>query len=186
MKPGSLNKRGIVQRQVETQNGAGEVEFVYETLFELWMAVEPIAGREMFLVKALGALEDGKVLRKVVRAAFKPTYQAALVAIPVGTVMHRTYRGRIVAPGFAKSTLKLKTSVSKDKQMARATIGVGAEAFYVMQFVELFGQYGQPPRPWLRPVFYGHRGEQQALLASGLKKEILRIAAKTGGAANVM
>jgi len=126
-------------------------------------------------LKELGKMEDGKALRSAVRAGFKPTLEAARANIPVGTRSHLTYKGRRVDGGYAKSTLRMITKLSKDKQKAAAIIGVRKEAYYVVQYLELYGQYGRPPKPWLRPAFYSTRGEQQRGVVEDLRKSVKRI-----------
>jgi HK97 gp10 family phage protein len=122
---------------------------------------------------ALGRLEDGKAIRAAVRAGMTPALRAAKQNIPTGTKEHRTYKGRLVAPGFAKRSIVLITSLSKDKQKATAIIGVKAEAFYAIQFVEM-GTSKMAAQPWLRPAFYDTRQEQEEALAAALRKAILK------------
>lgn len=128
-------------------------------------------------LKELGKLDDGKALRQAAREGMKPVFKAAQQAIPVGTKEHRTYKGRLVGPGFAKRNLKIVVSLSKDKQSATAILGVSAEAFYVVQFVEL-GTSNQAAQPWLRPAFYGNKQNEINGIARGLQKAIDK-AAKT-------
>jgi HK97 gp10 family phage protein len=128
-------------------------------------------------LKELGKLDDGKALRDSTREGMRPAFRAAQQAIPVGTKEHRTYKGRLVGPGFAKRNLKLVVSLSKDKQRATAMIGVTSEAFYAVQFVEL-GTSRQAAQPWLRPAFYGTKQNQIGGIEKGLRKAIEK-AAKT-------
>lgn len=124
---------------------------------------------------ALGKLEDGKALRAAAKAGMMPTYKAAQQNIPVGTVAHRTYKGRLVAPGFAKRSLRLVTYLSPDKQKATAVVGVTGEAFYAISFVEI-GTSKMAAQPWLRPSFYYTREEQESAVAGSLKRTIEKIA----------
>ena len=124
---------------------------------------------------ALGSLEDGKVLRAVVRAGMTPARKKARQLIPVGVDAHRTYKGRLVAPGFAQRSIVIVVSLSRDKQKATAILGVKAEAFYAIQFVEM-GTSKMAAQPWLRPAFYGTREEQEAALAEALRKFVLKAA----------
>lgn len=124
---------------------------------------------------ALGKLEDGKAIRTAVKAGMTPAFKAAQQNIPIGTVAHRTYKGRLVAPGFAKRSLRLVTTLSSDKQKATAIIGVLGEAFYAIQFVEM-GTSKMAAQPWLRPSFYNTREEQESALADSLKRTIEKLA----------
>lgn len=126
---------------------------------------------------ALGKLEEGKALRAAVRAGIKPATERAKAMAPVGEVAHKTYKGRLVAPGFLRRSIRSVTKLSKDKQKATALLGVRAEAFYGVQFVEL-GTSRMPASPWLRPAFEATQTEQQKALAASLKKSVEK-AAKT-------
>lgn len=127
---------------------------------------------------ALGAKVKGKALRAAVRAAVKPALNQAKINIPVGDVAHRTYKGRLVAPGFAKRSLRIVARLSKTGEQASAAVGVRKEAFYVVQFHEEYGTARMPAKPWLRPAFESTLDQQKAALADSLRKSILK-AAKT-------
>lgn len=131
-------------------------------------------------LKALGALEDGRALRRAVYAGMKPALAAARAKIPVGTRTHRTYKGRLVSPGFAKASLRIVTTVSKDKQAAFALLGPRKEAFYASLYVEI-GTAKMAAKPWLRPAFYGSAEAQKEGLADSLQRSVLKIAAASGG-----
>ena len=129
-------------------------------------------------LNALQKLEDGKAIRAAVKAGMTPVYKAAQQKIPVGTVAHRTFKGRLVAPGFAKRSLQLVTTLSSDKQKATAIIGVRGEAFYAIQFVEM-GTSKMAAQPWLRPAFYDTREEQESAVATSLRNTIDKITRTT-------
>lgn len=128
-------------------------------------------------LRELGHLDDGKALRAGVRAAGRVVVNKAKALIPEGIDAHKTYKGRLVAPGFARRSIRSITVVSKDKQQATAVTGVRAEAFYASQFVEL-GTAKMAKRPWLRPAFHGSKPEQEKALADKLRAYILKVAAK--------
>lgn len=144
------------------------------------MALEGVAALTAQL-RALGALEDGKALRSSVRAAIKPAADRARASIPVGVDAHRTYKGRLVAPGFAQRSIGVKVNLTRDKQKAIARLGVAREAFYAVNFVEL-GTSRMAARPWLRPAFESTQDAQTAGLGKGLQKAILRAVRKRGAA----
>ncbi len=123
----------------------------------------------------LGAKTAGKELRGAVRAAAKIAYDKAKAAIPVGDEPHKTYKGRLVAPGFAQRSLRLLARINRRKGSAEALIGVRREAFYALSFVEL-GTSRMGARPWLRPAFESSQDSMLRSLASELKKRIERIA----------
>lgn len=124
---------------------------------------------------ALGKLEDGKALRAAGRAAGRVVADRARALIPKGDVAHRTYKGRLVAPGFASRSIRYIASLSKDKQKVTVIVGVRAEAFYAVQFVEL-GTSKMERQPWLRPAFQSTIDQQEAALADHLRKTIEKIA----------
>lgn len=131
-------------------------------------------------LRALQGLEDGKAIRAAVKFAIRPAVVKARETIPVGTQPHKTYKGRIVAPGFARRSIKVATFISKDKQSATAVIGVKAEAYYATQFLEL-GTSKMAARPWLRPAMTATADEQLKRLSTGLSRAIARLAKKRGG-----
>lgn len=102
-------------------------------------------------LRELGKMDDGKVTRSAVRAGAKTVVKRAKELIPEGIDAHRTYKGRLVAPGFARRAIRAITKLSRDKQAATASIGVRKEAYYAVQFVER-GTVKQAAQPWLRPA----------------------------------
>lgn len=133
------------------------------------------------LEEKLKALADPKVNSAVLRAGavagMKLVMKAAKEKVPVGTVPHKTYKGRIVAPGFASRNLKVKGSVSRDRQKASAVLGVSSEAFYALQFIEL-GTSRIPAQPWLVPAFEQTQDQAQAALRDAMVKRLEKIIAK--------
>lgn len=123
----------------------------------------------------LGKAASGRVLKAAVTEAMLPTYTEALGRVPVGTVPHRTYKGRTVEPGFAQQNVRLKTWVSKDKSAATAMVGVSPEAYYVLQFIEL-GTSKLPAAPWLTPAFESNKDAAVKQVARELRERIERIA----------
>jgi HK97 gp10 family phage protein len=132
------------------------------------------------LDQKLAALQNanpGPILRRAVNRGIRPALEQAKATVPVGKEAHKTYKGRLVAPGFARKSLKVKTNVSRDKQAASAILGVASEAFYAIQFIEL-GTSEIPATPWLQPAFENTAEQQQAALAAELKAGIERAAKK--------
>lgn len=134
------------------------------------MALEGVAALTKQL-DALGKLDDGKALRAAVREAAKPAVEKAKALIPEGVDAHRTYKGRLVAPGFAKRNIRAVTTLSKDKQKASAIIGVRREAFYAVQFVEI-GTSKMAAEPWLRPALDSTQAQCEQRLADSLKTAV--------------
>lgn len=128
------------------------------------------------LDRKLGLLKEsmrGNILRSAVRAGIKPAKLRAVSLIPKGGVPHRTYKGRLVGPGFASRNIRVITTVSADRNKASAIMGVRREAFYATQFVETRkGKSKDKGRPWLEPAMRQTQSEQLAALSAQLKKRI--------------
>lgn len=126
-------------------------------------------------LEELGAGLAEKFMRQAVRAGIRPALEKAAQTIPVGLDAHRTFKGRLVAPGFSKRSLRVVTRVSQDKKRVSAALGVRREAFYAVLFTEL-GTSKMPARPWLRPAMRTTQVQQQDALAAKLKQRIEGIA----------
>lgn len=128
-------------------------------------------------LQELGGLNDGKALRGCVRAGMYPAFLRAHELIPVGTVAHRTYTGRLVAPGFSKRSLRIVVQTSKDKQAATALLGPSKEGYYATQFTER-GFRNKAARPWLRPALFQSQGNCTLAMAEYLKDYVTKVAQK--------
>lgn len=89
----------------------------------------------------------------------------------------KTYLGRRVAPGFASRNVVRVSRLNKDRTSVRVSLGVRAEAFYAVQFIEL-GTSRIFKRPWLEPSFRASLPLVDEAFQATLKKRIDR-AAKT-------
>jgi HK97 gp10 family phage protein len=127
-------------------------------------------------LQALGKLDDGKALRRCVLAGIKPAKALAIAYIPVGTEPHRLRNGLLVAPGFAKTQIKTKTTINAQKNIASAVLGVTGDAYYAVQFVEM-GTRKQRAQPWLRRALTDGRSDGEAALRASLQKDVLKAAA---------
>ena len=92
-------------------------------------------------------------------------------AIPVGKVAHKTYKGRLVAPGFAKRNVK-RRSWGKNGR-AGVIIGVAAEAFYAVQFVDR-GTKKMTARNWFKKRFILGTPEMEKNLVIQLQAKIAK------------
>lgn len=91
------------------------------------------------LNKKLAELSDkmaAKAIRSSVSQATTPALQKMKAAVPVGSKGHKTYKGRLVAPGFLKRSIKRKSYIDKQTGAAGSVVGVSAEAFYGVQFLD--------------------------------------------------
>lgn len=135
------------------------------------------------LTAQLRALADPKqqlsTLKAAVRNPMRKVERQARLNIaaisPGKRAMHRTYRGRLVTAGFAARSIRTIVKVSRDKQSATAILGVKAEAFYALQFLELGTAY-IPATPWLLPAFESLHDEMLRGVASVMRERVERIA----------
>lgn len=114
---------------------------------------------------------DIQVLRASVRAGIKPAVAAARQLIPVGTVPHKTYKGRLVQPGFARDNITVTTKARSDGQAVSAAMGVHKEAFYAVQFVDK-GTKKMRARHWLVPSFENNLDAIERALADKLRDRV--------------
>jgi HK97 gp10 family phage protein len=128
-------------------------------------------------LREMGDAVAGKALRNAARAALVPALERARRIVPEGTVVHKTYKGRIVTPGFAARSIRIKSVRTRDRGIGIALLGVKPEAYYALQFVEL-GTSKQPARPWLSTAFEHTRTEQLESLKAALKRSLIRAAKK--------
>lgn len=133
------------------------------------------------LAKKLLTLSDpkeiGKVLKQVVTTAMQDTKKVAQAMIPEGIDEHKTYKGRLVAPGFAKRSIRVVARLDKKRGSAYAVLGVLSEAFYAVQFVEL-GTSKMRAQPWLRPAFAASKDPNIRKIADGMREWVISIAQK--------
>lgn len=127
-------------------------------------------------LKELGETVAARNLKGAAKDAMLPTEQAAKANIPVGSILHKTYKGRTVTPGFAQRSVKRAvTSARGSKNIVKAMVGVAREAFYAVAFLER-GTSKMPARPWLVPAFESTQGQVLQLFKESLKKRIERAA----------
>lgn len=129
-------------------------------------------------LQAFGALDDGKITLGAVRAGMNETLKVARVNIPVGTRLHRTYKGRLVAPGFGQRNLRVVTTRKTDSGRIAALLGVREEAYYETQFLEK-GTRKIRATHWLLSSFDSSKDGQELAMVAYLQKRFDKIA-KTG------
>lgn len=88
---------------------------------------------------------------------------------PLDPYPKKTYKGRLVTPGFSRRSIKLAVKLLGNGTAVRVALGVAREAFYAVQFIEL-GTSKIAKRPWLEPSFRHSVGEVDRLLRKRLKE----------------
>ncbi len=119
----------------------------------------------------LGKELGTKTLRNASRAALAPTHKKIKALTPVGKRAHRTYKGRLVAPGFLKRSIKLGSRIKRG--VVTASISAKAEAFYGM-FLAL-GTKKIPAKDFFFRIFANDRAGVESRLVSELRKRIDKI-----------
>lgn len=128
-------------------------------------------------LESLGKALSVPIMRAAVRAGVAPVVAKAQQLIPVGTKPHKTYKGRIVQGGFAKSSIAIVTKSTNGGTTVSAAVGVRKEAFYALQFVER-GTRKMRAQAWLNPAFLSTQVQQQTALADKLRAAIEAVANK--------
>jgi HK97 gp10 family phage protein len=128
-------------------------------------------------LNALASLEEGQALKRAVKAGIKQALIRAQQIIPVGHAPHRTYKGLLVAPGFARDSLRTISTINPAKNIASGILGVRKQAYYIAQFIEL-GTRFVPAQPWIRRALAEARSDCEAEFVASIARSVER-AAKT-------
>ena len=146
------------------------------------MAMELVGVKELSAkLDKLSMKVRGSTLRKAANKAVKPVLAKARANL-IGVVqhkpplrLHKTYKGRLVAPGFAERNIAAKVNISRDRRAVFASMGVRREAFYAINFVEL-STSRRVGTPWLVPAFESTQGNQLTAFATEFRKQIESVA----------
>lgn len=153
------------------------------------MATETVQGLREFGRKLdkLGTALRGKSLRSAAFTGMLPALKEAKAAVPIATPPYgpyknrwgakldpyprKTYKGRLVLPGFTSRNVIRRSFLSKDKRSVTVRVGVKREAFYALSFIE-WGTSRYPARPWLEPSFRRSKDSVLSRFSSRAKKLI--------------
>lgn len=122
-------------------------------------------------LQKLGAAASGKILSQSASYAMTPVVNAARQSAPRGSKAHKTYKGRLVAPGFLARNIKKKTRRWKGGHGVTVSVGPHREAFYGTAFVEL-GTKNAPAKEWLEPAFDARKEQVISRLTGRLRQKI--------------
>lgn len=146
------------------------------------------------LLKSMTGALRGQALKVAARDAMKPALEQAKEGAPVAEPPYgpyaghnfaydpypkTTYKGRLVAPGFTKASVRMVTALTDNAMHVRVALGVRQEAFYSVSFLEL-GTSKFSRRPWLEPSFRYSVAEVERVFIKRLR-ELLEDAAGKGG-----
>ena len=126
----------------------------------------------------------GKTLRSATMKATTPVQREMRNKIPIGTEAHRTYKGRLVPPGFARRSLRRSSRFRNG--FASVRLGVRREAFYAINFVDqgiyvtkrgkkLIKPYRIKPSNWFKKVFIANRQKMEDELTRQLQITIEKV-----------
>ncbi|WP_430009972.1 hypothetical protein [Methylophaga lonarensis] len=135
----------------------------------------------------LGNQLEAKALRSSAMAALTRTAREYRAAAPRGSQAHRTYKGRLVAPGFLSRSIVRRSRVDKKSGRVWALIGVRREAFYGVMFLDkgiwVRSRRGQPVRPyriegrdWFKSRFESNVPQIISVFTEKLKDKIRTVA----------
>jgi len=126
----------------------------------------------------LSSLEEGRALKRAARVGIKQTFLRSESLITVGTRAFRTYRGLLVAPGFAKASLRIISTINREKNIASGILGVRKEAYYAVSFLER-GTRKMPAQPWIRRALSEARTQSEEAFRDSIKDAVEKAARKT-------
>lgn len=134
------------------------------------------------LFKEMGAAASGKVLRQSVTYAVTPVVQQARKTAPVGSKEHRTYKGRLVFPGFLSRNIGKKSFLSRSKSFASVTVSMVGEAWYGKLFSSAVKKdRAFPHNDFLEQAFDSKKEQMLTRFYDKLGKSIDKAFAKTRG-----
>ncbi len=119
----------------------------------------------------LDAATGVKALRSAAMSSTLPTVKEMKAAAPKGRDVHRTYKGRLVAPGFLSRSVKRATKVKNGR--VSVSIGVKREAFYGVMFLDK-GTKKIPARNWFKKTFEGNTPQIVGLFKKKLHARIMK------------
>lgn len=129
-------------------------------------------------LQRLGAAYSVPILRAAVRAGMKPAQKRWIETIWRGNQAHRTYKKRLVAPGFSSRNTRIVTKADPGGTTVSAALGVRKEAFYAVQFIEReLGNSRHVAQPSLRAAMEATKAEQEAALAQKLRDRLNQVVA---------
>lgn len=136
---------------------------------------DAIAGKLRRLDRKLGV----RLINSELRKATTPTQRKMRAAAPVGRVLHKSYRGRLLAPGYLKRSLKRRVKRVRKTGNQAVDFGVTREGYYAKFYAE--GPYVVTKRkgkrirsytlrrhPFFREVFQADEGKMANMFLRGL------------------
>jgi len=126
-------------------------------------------------LEQLESKAEGRIISRATSYAMTPVAATARNKAPVGKRMHKTYKGRIVAPGFLKRGIRKSTTFRRNAGYAITRVGARREAFYGPLFVDL-GTRWQKRNPFLRTSMLVNRRVILRRMEEKIRAEIRKVA----------
>jgi len=134
----------------------------------------------------LGSSLGTKTLRSAALKSTTPVVRKMRNKAPVGNEAHRTFKGRLVAPGFLKRSIRKKSRIDRATGKVSVVIGVLAEAFYGIAFLDKgvnvtsrgkrsIKPYTIRGRNWFKSVFIQNRNVIESTMIKKLKESIDKV-----------
>lgn len=137
------------------------------------------------LGKALSELKAAtstKAIRQSANSSLNPVVQRMRQRAPRGSRAHRTYKGRLVAPGFLSRSIKKRSRVDARGGRVVVTVGVAKEAFYGLFYDRGFSRKRGARvagNSWFVNSFLELSDETQVNFSKGLRSRINKVKSKT-------
>lgn len=133
------------------------------------------------LDRRLRKLTNPRDARNAIRAGLNrglnPVVKTARENAPKGESGHKTYKGRIVSPGFLSRSIKKKLKIEGGSIVGR--VGMIKDAFYGAFFETGFKAGGKtevPADPWLKPSLTKNSRAAIQGFVEGVQRRIKKIA----------
>lgn len=96
------------------------------------MASKVIEGADHIVrsFELLGQAASVRTMRRAMGKSLRPTAKKLRSAAPVGSRVHKTYKGALAAPGHLRRNITVTTRAGKDRNRVFGTIRPKAEAWY--------------------------------------------------------
>lgn len=133
-------------------------------------------------LKKLKAETSTKIIRQSASAAMNPVVKRMRERAPRGRRAHKTYKGRLVAPGFLSRSIRKRTRIDSKSMRVILTVGVGKEAFYGLFYDRGFTRKSGKRvagNSWFANSFIELSDETETLFAQQLRKRINKVKSKT-------
>ena len=139
-------------------------------------------------ITAIDRSIEPKFIAQAIRAAMAPVQRQAKKNAPQGTETHKTYTGRLVAPGFLKRNIRIKRIKKRRSDVIAYSLAARGDAFYgkILEGDWTYKggrnkqgrQIHKYGREWLGRAYTTHGQKMEESFLTALKKRIDKAAQK--------